>query len=226
MLGTALVLAALAGTALAAETKVPMPEQNWHFIDTWCSGCHNATDWAGGAAFDTLDKSDVAPDAKLWEEAVRKLRGNLMPPPGEKQPDAASRKAFMTSLETTLDRSSSADVNPGTVVLHRLNRPEYAIAIHELLDLDIDAESLLPRDDSSAGFDNVAEVLKITPSFLEQYLAAARQVSVEGAGQPERACTEHCVFRQPGRAAIHVYARHAVGYARRHVGRAHFSGRR
>jgi hypothetical protein len=182
---TGLVCAVLfAGPALAADAKVPMPEQNWHFIDTYCSGCHNATDWAGGAAFETLDKSDVAPDAKLWEEAVRKLRGNLMPPPGEKQPEQASRKAFMASLETTLDQSSAADVNPGTVVLHRLNRPEYAIAIHELLDLDIDADSLLPRDDSSAGFDNVAEVLKITPSFLEQYMAAARQVSVEAMGNP------------------------------------------
>lgn len=174
----------VAGTALAADTKVPMPEQNWQFVDKYCSACHNATDWAGGAAFETLDHEDVAPDARLWEEAVRKLRGHLMPPPGEPQPEPTSRKAFMASLETTLDRSSAADVNPGTVVLHRLNRPEYAIAIHELLDLDIDADALLPRDDSSAGFDNVAEVLKITPSFLEQYLGAARQVSIEALGNP------------------------------------------
>jgi Protein of unknown function (DUF1592)/Protein of unknown function (DUF1588)/Protein of unknown function (DUF1585)/Protein of unknown function (DUF1595)/Protein of unknown function (DUF1587) len=183
----------LAGPALAAESKVAMPEHNWEFVDKYCSACHNATDWAGGAAFETLDREDVTPDAKLWEEAVRKLRGSLMPPPGEPQPDAVSKKAFVSSLETTLDKASAIDVNPGTVVLHRLNRPEYAIAIRELLDLEVDADSLLPRDDSSAGFDNVAEVLKITPSFLEQYLSAARQVSVDALGNP-RARTQSTVY--------------------------------
>jgi hypothetical protein len=200
LLAIGLVCAAV--PALAAETKVPMPEQNWHFIDTYCSGCHNATDWAGGTAFETLERDDVAPDARLWEEAVRRLRGALMPPPGEKQPDPASRKAFMTSLETALDNSSAANVNPGTEVLHRLNRPEYAIAIKELLDLDIDAESLLPRDDSSAGFDNVADVLKISPAFLEQYLAAARQVSIEALGNPN-ARTQSIVY--PGSQAAQQY---------------------
>jgi hypothetical protein len=184
---------ALAGVVQAAETSVALPDHDWQFLDRYCSACHNATDWAGGAAFETLDRASVAPDAKLWEEAVRKLRGSLMPPPGETQPDAASRKAFVASLETRLDTASAVDVNPGTVVLHRLNRPEYAIAIRELLDLEIDADSLLPRDDSSAGFDNVAEVLKITPSFLEQYLAAARQVSMEALGNPD-ARTQSTVY--------------------------------
>jgi len=124
LLAYGLLGALLAGSAVAAESKVAMPEHNWEFLDKYCSACHNATDWAGGAAFETLDREDVAPDAKLWEEAVRKLRGSLMPPPGEPQPDAASRKAFVASLETTLDKSAAVDVNPGTVVLHRLNRPE------------------------------------------------------------------------------------------------------
>ena len=84
-----------------------MPEHNWEFLDKYCSDCHNSTDWAGGVAFDTLDAEDVAPDAKIWEEAVRKLRGSLMPPPGEPQPDAASKKAFIASMETTLDKSAA-----------------------------------------------------------------------------------------------------------------------
>ncbi len=72
------------------------------------------------------------------------------------------RRGFMTALEGALDQAAAQNPNPGSVVLHRLNRREYRNSIHELLDLDIDAEDLLPRDDMSGGFDNVAEVLKIT----------------------------------------------------------------
>jgi mono/diheme cytochrome c family protein len=186
---------ALSSFALAAENPPPPTPaasphtggalaDNWAFLDKYCSNCHNATDWAGGVAFDTLTPEGVAEDAEVWEEAVRRLRGALMPPPGEPQPDRASTKAFYAAMEQALDSAAKQRVNPGTVVLHRLNRPEYENTIRELLDLDIDASTLLPRDDSASGFDNVAEVLKVTPSFLEQYLAAARQVSIDALGNP------------------------------------------
>ncbi len=177
----------------------------WGFVDKYCGQCHNSTDWAGGVAFDTLDPDAVGTDAEVWEEAVRKLRGSLMPPPGEPQPPAAERKQFATALEQTLDAHGANKLNPGSVVLHRLNRPEYANAIRELLHLEIDAEALLPRDDSAAGFDNVAEVLKITPSFLEQYLSAARQVSIQALGNP-RARTQSAVYS--GNAAALQYMHH------------------
>jgi hypothetical protein len=155
---------------------------NWSFLDKYCTNCHNSTDWAGGVAFDTMTSEGVGEEAEVWEEVVRRLRGSLMPPPGEPQPDTATRKAFYGAMEQTLDGAAEARVNPGSVVLHRLNRPEYENSIRELLDLDIDASTMLPRDDSASGFDNVAEVLKVTPSFLEQYLTAARQVSIEALG--------------------------------------------
>ncbi|MDR2216529.1 MAG: DUF1592 domain-containing protein [Nevskiaceae bacterium] len=161
----------------------------WGFLDKYCGNCHNSTDWAGGVAFDTLTPEGIANDAELWEEAVRRLRGALMPPPGEPQPDRADTKAFYAAMEHALDAAAQNRVNPGTVVLHRLNRPEYETTIRELLDLNIDASTLLPRDDSASGFDNVAEVLKITPAFLEQYLAAARQVSVDALGNPNARTT-------------------------------------
>ncbi|MEY2853083.1 MAG: hypothetical protein RL030_215 [Pseudomonadota bacterium] len=169
-----------AGSALAG---------NWNFLDKYCSNCHNSTDWAGGVAFDTMTSDGVGADAEVWEEAVRRLRGSLMPPPGEPQPDNASRKAFYGAMEQSLDLAAGQRVNPGTVVLHRLNRPEYENSIRELLDLEIDASTLLPRDDSASGFDNVAEVLKVTPSFLEQYLSAARQVSIEALGNAKARTT-------------------------------------
>jgi mono/diheme cytochrome c family protein len=186
-----------AGTALA--------DKDWAFVDKYCGTCHNATDWAGGVAFETLDRDNAGADGEVWEEAIRRLRGHLMPPPGEPQPDAAARKSMITSLESTLDRAAAINVNPGSVVLHRLNRPEYRNAVRELLDLEINAESLLPRDDQSSGFDNVAEVLKVTPSFLEQYLSAARQVSIAALGNP-KARTQSTVYA--GSAAALQYTQH------------------
>jgi hypothetical protein len=137
---------------------------------------------------------------------VRKLRGALMPPSSDPQPSAAERSAFMHTMENTLDQVAARTVNPGSVVLHRLNRREYRNAIRELLDLEVDAEALLPRDDLSGGFDNVAEVLKISPSFLEQYMAAARQVSIEAVGNPRARLTGRVY---PGSLAAQQYLNHA-----------------
>ncbi|PZN34563.1 MAG: hypothetical protein DIU71_02290 [Proteobacteria bacterium] len=107
-----------------------------------------------------------------------------MPPADEPQPEATEIKAFVAALENHLDRAAAANPNPGTVPLHRLNRAEYANAIEEILGLKIDPTTLLPRDVKSGGFDNIAEVLKISPSFLEQYMAAAREVSIKALGNP------------------------------------------
>jgi Protein of unknown function (DUF1592)/Protein of unknown function (DUF1588)/Protein of unknown function (DUF1585)/Protein of unknown function (DUF1595)/Protein of unknown function (DUF1587)/Planctomycete cytochrome C len=166
-------------TGLAAAEPL---EAQWGFVDKYCAGCHNATDWAGGLALDTLDRTAVHQDAGTWEEVVRKLRGHLMPPPGEPQPDKPAMLAFASAMETSLDSHARQHPDPGSKPLHRLNKPEYRQAIRALLGIDIDVDSLLPRDDQSAGFDNSAEVLKISPAFLEQYISAARHVSLQALG--------------------------------------------
>ena len=191
--GTVFAAAPAGSTAASGHVPAEALRQNWGFVEKYCGECHNSTDWAGGVAFDTMTPDGIGTDAETWEEVVRKLRGALMPPPGEPQPEAASRTSFYKAMETALDANGAGAVNPGSVVLHRLNRPEYATAIRELLDLEVNAEALLPRDDSASGFDNVAEVLKITPSFLEQYLTAARVVSIEALGNP-RARTQSAVY--------------------------------
>jgi hypothetical protein len=182
-------LLAAAAAAPAGHAAVPLPAKNAAFLDKYCSSCHNSTDWAGELALDVLDQDNIATDGAAWEEVARKLRGALMPPSSEPQPSAADRNSFIHAMETSLDLAAAGDVNPGSVVLHRLNRREYSNAIRELLDIEVDAEALLPRDDMSSGFDNVAEVLKVTPSFLEQYLAAAREVSVQAIGNPRARST-------------------------------------
>jgi hypothetical protein len=152
-------------------------------LDQYCVGCHNQRAKTAGLSFDTMDLSDVSKQPEIWEKAVRKLRGGLMPPPGSRQPDRATVEAFVASLETALDQVAAKSPNPGGVTLHRLNRAEYAASIHELFDIDVDAAALLPVDDISEGFDNMASVLKVSPSFLDQYINAARAVSREAVGQ-------------------------------------------
>ena len=156
--------------------------QKWAFLDKYCSKCHNTVDWAGGIAFESLSPENIPDDAETWEKAVRKLRGHLMPPPGNPQPDSQVVQSFVGWMEGNLDRAALAHPEPGRVALHRLNRKEYANAVRDLLDVDIGSTELLPRDDARDGFDNVASALQVSPSFLDQYLAAARAVAVEALG--------------------------------------------
>src|SRR5690242_7323601 len=94
-------------------------------IDQYCVTCHNQRAKTAGLALDTLDLTKVPDHADIWEKAIMKLRGNLMPPPNAKQPDAAAKQSLVTWLETTLDQAAAAKPNPGSVSLHRLNRSEY-----------------------------------------------------------------------------------------------------
>ena len=180
--------AAVADTAAAVAPDAGV-RANWHLVEVYCEKCHNAIDWAGGVAFDTMSPDSVPADAAIWEKAIRKLGGSIMPPPGKPQPDAAARHAMVLALQGDLDKAAIAHPNPGAVELHRLNRTEYANAVQEMLGLQIDPAALLPRDDKADGFDNVADVLKVSPAFLEQYLSAARQVSVAAIGNPHARTT-------------------------------------
>ncbi len=157
---------------------------NRALLDTYCVTCHNQRAKTAGLTFDTMDLAHPEKDLVVWERAVRKLQGGMMPPPGGKRPDQASVDAFVKFLETSLDQAAAANPNPGSVTLHRLNRAEYANAIRDLFAIDVDAAALLPADDISNGFDNIATVLKVSPSFLDQYITAARAVTQQAVGTP------------------------------------------
>jgi hypothetical protein len=139
--------------------------------------CHNQRTKTAGLELETVNLADVSAHADVWEEVVRKLRGGLMPPAGLRRPPQAEVDAFVASLEGALDRTALTSPNPGRIALHRLNRAEYANAIEDLLGVRVDAAALLPKDDEADGFDNVASVLTVSPSFLEQYISAARVVT-------------------------------------------------
>ena len=179
-----------AGPLQAASTDAPAAEpagpeavqKHWKVIESYCFKCHNTEDWAGGFAFDAMTMDNVPGDAEVWERAVRKLRGHLMPPPGKPQPEAEAVRSLISYLETTLDQAAVRNPHVGRVGLHRLNRHEYANAIADLLDLQVDAASLLPRDEAHDGFDNIATALQVSPSFLDQYLSAAHTVASRALG--------------------------------------------
>jgi mono/diheme cytochrome c family protein len=163
--------------ALAASTSTAGSIPTRALLDTYCVTCHNQRTKTAGLALDTMSLADVAAHADVWEEVVRKLRGGLMPPAGIRRPPQADVDTFVASLERALDQAALTNPNPGRVALHRLNRAEYANAIEDLLGVRVDAAALLPKDDEADGFDNVASVLTVSPSFLEQYISAARVVT-------------------------------------------------
>jgi hypothetical protein len=181
-LACAFGLAAVTGAGSSLLAADAPAEQHWTLLSTYCEKCHNATDWTGGIAFDTMQPQGIAQDAKVWEAAVSKLRGRMMPPPGEKQPDQAAVDSFVSWMEGNLDQAAAAHPDAGYVSLHRLNRVEYARAVKELLAVDVDPVALLPQDTKSDGFDNVASVLKVSPTFLDQYISAARTVAALAVG--------------------------------------------
>jgi len=160
----------------------PPADDHFGFLNYYCGKCHNTTDWAGGVAFDAMTAETIPDDAETWEHAVRKLRGQLMPPAGNRQPPKDARLNFISYMEGELDKAAKEHPQPGRVALHRLNRKEYANAVWDLLHVKADVNSMLPQDDVAEGFDNVANVLQVSPSFLDSYLAAARAVAIQAVG--------------------------------------------
>jgi len=146
-------------------------------VDKYCMTCHNDRTKSGNLTLAGLDVGRPGDHPETFEKVVRKVRAGLMPPSGMPRPDRATADGFVASLETALDRAAASRPNPGSRGLHRMNRAEYANAIRDLLDLDVDVTTLLPADDSSEGFDNLADALRVSPALVERYTSAAVKVS-------------------------------------------------
>ena len=147
-------------------------------LKKYCVTCHNQSLRTAGMVIETADLTHVPDHADVWEKVIRKLRTGTMPPPGVPHPDKSTSNLLAAYLEREIDSAAAAHPNPGrTEAVHRLNRTEYQNAVRDMLDLEIDAEALLPADDQSYGFDNIAGVLKMSPTLLERYMGAAREIS-------------------------------------------------
>jgi hypothetical protein len=181
-LGVAAV--SLLGCALAAAQSVapPTAASERALLDKYCVTCHNDTTKIANFSLQKEDLNAVGTHPETWEKVIRKLRAGMMPPPGMPRPPLAKYEELRDWLEVQVDRSAAAHPNPGSVVLHRLNRTEYSNAVRDLLDLQIDVSTLLPADDAARGFDNVAGSLTISPTLLEAYTTAATRIARTAVG--------------------------------------------
>jgi mono/diheme cytochrome c family protein len=179
-----LAAVALIAAPLTAQTVLQRPAEGAPaaLLDQYCVTCHNDKLRTGGLSLQGTSLSDVTQDAELWEKVIRKVRVGAMPPRGLPRPDKAALDQLASFLETSIDRAYAAHPDPGRASVHRLNRAEYANAVRDLVGVEIDAAALLPSDDESNGFDNIADALKVSPSLMERYLSASWNISREAVG--------------------------------------------
>jgi mono/diheme cytochrome c family protein len=203
------VLAASMTSVFTASQAPPAPqaadtEKRIATVKQYCVGCHNDRAKIAGVSFEGMDASTIAQHPDVFEKAVRKMRGRVMPPPNSRQPDTAAIESLVAWLEDSLDRSAGQAHLPDRVALHRLNRKEYSNAVRDLLAVDFDAAEVLPADDVAEGFDNIAEALQVSPSFIEQYVIAARAVAVKAMGRPDARPGGWTFRAGPGNQLTHV----------------------
>ena len=177
------VVAAIAGAVFVIPKLLgPSPAEQWTMVQTYCVDCHSQAEASGGLVLEGRKPEAVAHDPRVFEAAITKLRGRLMPPPGNPQPDQARVDSFVAWLERTID-SDAATPHAGHVPIQRLNRTEYAAAIKDLIGVEIDAAEFLPAEIEVDGLDKIAAALSVSPAFLEQYVTAARHVARLAVGE-------------------------------------------
>ena len=208
-------LAALPGLAQAQAVSHAGAGNLEQFVNSYCIECHNAEDWAGSLAIDTLDLTQVGQEPHVWEEAVTKLRGRLMPPAGRKQPAQAEVDAMVRFLETSLDAAAADRKHVGYVPIQRLNRDEFAASVKSLIGVEINARQALPSEIEVEGFSNIAEALAMSPAFLEQYMSASRRAVRLAIGDPVPKMAKVFVPAQVGKPTNYpLGTRAAVGAGR------------
>ncbi len=176
VLAVPLALLQTRGQTPAAQPGASVADPHRALLNTYCVTCHNARLKTGGLVLDGLNLQAAADDAQIWEKALRKMRGRLMPPPGAPQPSQKEIDSFIAWMENTLDTQAKGP-RAGYVPVQRLNRSEYAAAVKTLVGVEISAKDVLPQDIQVEGFDNIAAALTVSPAFVDQYIAAARQVA-------------------------------------------------
>lgn len=225
------------GTASAAASATPNKPPA--ILDAYCSTCHNDIDRAAGLSIDDLRGADLAngAHAEAWEKILRRTSEGEMPPRSRQQPDPADRAAFVGWLRSSLDARAAVHPDPGRATLRRLNRVEYANAVRDLLGLEVDVSRELPQDNSGYGFDNIADVLSVSPTLMDRYVAVAGKVgrlstgltsrrefvtsyevpkdgSVLNGGRPayQERTSDDLPLGSRGGGAVHFYARYDAVY--------------
>ncbi|MEO8260200.1 MAG: DUF1592 domain-containing protein [Acidobacteriota bacterium] len=190
VIGVLLALLLPTQTPKASAQPPPVSGAPAAVFNQYCVTCHNPRLKTAGLVIDPATLDQPGPHAELWEKVIRRLRAGTMPPVGAPRPDASTYAAVADALETGLDAAASAAPRPGPLpLLHRLSRTEYENAVRDLLAIEalpreMDYSLLLPADNISSGFDNIADLLFVSPTAMERYLDAARKISRLAVGDP------------------------------------------
>src|SRR3954464_7544381 len=190
-------------TPKAAATTTATADHN-AVVKRYCVTCHNDTRKTGGLSLASFDVTQAAQNVEVAEKVIRKLQAGFMPPPLAPRPDPVTYASLISSLETTIDTAAAVKPNPGARTFQRLNRPEYASAVRDLLGLEVDAGNWLPLDQKSANFDNIADVQSLSPTLLEAYLNAASAISSMAVGD-RNAPTIDATYTNPGYLSQHPW---------------------
>ena len=191
--------------AVPSQSQAPAtPDANLAVIKQYCSGCHSEKLRTGGISLENITAAGIAQNPELFEKAARKLRGRVMPPPNAPQPNAKAVDSLVAYLEESLDKIPTQEHITDKVVLHRMNRKEYENAVRDLLKVEVVGAELLPQDDVAGGFDNVASALQVSPSFIEQYVSAARNVAAKAMGNGDARAQGWSFRAAPGNQLTHV----------------------
>jgi hypothetical protein len=172
-----LALVIASGPAPAAATEVAAAFQTTvePVLTQYCAGCHNNKVKKGGVTFD-VPEAQLLADRELWLKALKMLRAGMMPPRGKDRPTADEAEQVAKWIKYSAFGIDPHNPDPGRVTLRRLNRTEYRNTIRDLMGVDFDATAEFPADDTGHGFDNLGDVLTISPLLLEKYIAAAKTI--------------------------------------------------
>ncbi|HVS22714.1 MAG TPA: DUF1592 domain-containing protein [Gammaproteobacteria bacterium] len=169
---------------LHARLETQRGAEQWQALKRYCTDCHNVAEAAGNVVLEGVGPDAIAAKPEVFEATIRKLRGGLMPPPGNPRPDQKHIEEFVRFAENKIDRDAR-EPRAGYTSVQRLNRTEYAASVKDLLGVDIDAKQYLPTEIEVDGFDNIAAALSVSPAFLEQYIGVARKVARLAIGEPQ-----------------------------------------
>ena len=167
-------------------------------LQLYCMGCHSGPTPFAALNLEALDPANLEDNGAIWEKLLGKLRNREMPPAGMPRPEPAAYDALVKYIDSERDRLAETKPNPGRPTLHRLNRAEYANVIRDLLALEIDVAEILPADDAGYGFDNIGDVLTVSPLLLERYMLAASKISRLAVGDINLGATYQTYSVRPG----------------------------
>ena len=163
-------------------------------LEQFCYGCHGLGAKKGGVALDAFADESAARNApRLWHSALRNLRSGIMPPSDKPQPAADERRLLEDWIKYGALGIDRTDPDPGRVTVRRLNRVEYRNTIRDLIGVDYDTTSEFPPDDTGHGFDNIGDVLTLSPMLLEKYLNAANAIISRVVPTAPKVVAEHVI---------------------------------